>query len=122
LLEKTCVAKATKKDPIDYNVPLKPRKIAIIGGGISGLACALRLAQKKYEVTIFEKTDRLGGKLWDLLPSELFLGDIKSQFQFEKYDLHFNTEVRDLNQIKDQGFEAVYVATGKKDSSHTKAQ
>jgi Fe-S oxidoreductase len=112
LLEKTCVAKATKKDPTDYNVPTKPRKIAVIGAGSSGLACAVRLAQKKYDVTIYEKSDRLGGKLWGMLPQELFLGDIKRQFQFEKYDLYFNTEVKSIDEIRERGFEAVYVATG----------
>lgn len=113
LLEKTCVAKATKKDPTDYNVPIKARKIAIIGAGISGLACAVRLTQKKYDVTIYEKSGRLGGKLWELLPSELFLEDIKRQFQFEKYALNLNTEIKSIEEIKSDGFEAIYVATGK---------
>ncbi len=117
LLERTCVARATKKDPIDYNVPEKNRKIGIIGGGISGLACAVRLTQKKYEVTIFEKTDRLGGKLWDLLPSELFLSDIERQLQFEKYNLYFNSEVKNLDELKKYEFEAIYVATGKNGNS-----
>jgi len=113
LLEKTCVAKATKKAPPDYNVPLKDRKIAVIGAGISGLACAVRLAQKKYNVTIYEKTDRLGGKLWDLLPPELFLQDIEQQFQFEKYALHLNAEISSIDEIRSEDFEAIYVATGK---------
>ncbi|QOX64634.1 FAD-dependent oxidoreductase [Anoxybacterium hadale] len=117
LLEKTCVAKATRKDPTDYNVPLKKRKIAIVGAGISGLACALRLAQKKYEVTVYEKTGRWGGMLWDLLTSELFLADIERQLQFETYDLHFNTEIASIEELLDQDFEAVYVATGKGGSS-----
>jgi NADPH-dependent glutamate synthase beta subunit-like oxidoreductase len=113
LLEKTCVAKATKKDPTDYNVPLKDRKIAVIGAGTSGLACAVRLAQKKYNVTIYEKTGRLGGKLWDMLSPDVFLEDIKRQFQFEKYALNLDTEVRNIDEIRDQGYEAVYIATGK---------
>jgi len=113
LLEKTCVAKALKKDPTDYNVPIKNRKIAIIGAGISGLGCAIRLTQKKYDVSIYEKTDRLGGTLWDMLPPDLFLEDIKRQFKFEQYNLYLNTEINSIDQIRDQGYEAVYVATGK---------
>ncbi|WP_027400408.1 pyridine nucleotide-disulfide oxidoreductase/dicluster-binding protein [Anaerovorax odorimutans] len=113
LLEKTCVAKATKKDPTDYNLPIKNKKVAIIGAGISGLACALRLSSKKYEVTIFEKTDRIGGQLWDLLPSEVFLEDIRRQFQFENYTLNLNAEIKSIEEISNQGFDAVYVATGK---------
>ncbi len=113
LLEKTCVARATKKDPTDYNVPAKNRKIAIIGAGLSGLACAVRLAQKKYDVTIYEKTDRLGGELWELLPSEVFLSDIKRQFQYETYALHFNTEIKNIEELRSETFDAIYVATGR---------
>jgi NADPH-dependent glutamate synthase beta subunit-like oxidoreductase len=113
LLEKTCVAKATKKEPTDYNVPLKARKIAVIGAGISGLACALRLTQKKYDVTIFEKTGRPGGKLWDIMPPKIFLEDIAKQFKYEKIELKFNTEITNIDEIRRQGFETVYIATGK---------
>ena len=113
LLEKTCVARATKKNPTDYNLPVKNRKIGIIGAGISGLACALRLSSKKYNVTIYEKTDRIGGQLWDLLPSEVFLEDIHRQLQFENYALHLNTEIKSIEEIRSEEFEAIYVATGK---------
>ena len=112
LLEKTCVARATRKDPTDYNVPIKNRKIAIVGAGISGLACALRLTQKKYDITIFEKEERWGGTLWDTLAPELFLEDFNRQFQFEKYQIHFNTEIHTLQTLLDGEFEAVYLATG----------
>ncbi len=38
-----------------------PKSVAILGGGISGLTCALRLAQAGHAVTIFEGSDQLGG-------------------------------------------------------------
>jgi len=117
LLEQTCVRKATKKDPTDYNVPVKNRKIGIIGGGISGLACALRLSSKKYQVTLYEKSGRLGGQLWDLLPDSLFLEDIQRQFQFETYSLLLNTEIHDIKELASEEFEAIYIATGKDGTS-----
>lgn len=76
---------------------------AVIGAGIGGLAAALRLRHKGYEVTVFEKNDYAGGKLhaieqdgyrFDLGPSlftlpelvtelhELF-PNISSDFEFE---------------------------------------
>lgn len=113
LLERTCVAKATKKEPTDYNVPKKEGKIAIIGAGLSGLSCALRLAQKRYDVTIYEKSERLGGSLWDILPYELFLGDFERQFQFEEYDVLFNKEIKGIDDLSGEGYDAVFVATGK---------
>lgn len=39
------------------------KKIAVIGGGIGGMACARLLAIRGHEVTIFERTDRLGGQI-----------------------------------------------------------
>ena len=35
----------------------------VIGGGLGGLACALSLRARGFEVTIYEKNQHLGGKL-----------------------------------------------------------
>ena len=39
------------------------KKIAIIGGGISALACAVNLREKGLDFTLFEKEPAPGGKL-----------------------------------------------------------
>jgi glutamate synthase (NADPH) small chain len=39
------------------------RKVAIVGSGGAGLACAQQLARAGHEVTVFEKSDRVGGLL-----------------------------------------------------------
>ena len=45
--------------------PLKTDRIAIIGGGVSGLTAAFRLEQLGYEgVTLYEQDDRFGGKVY----------------------------------------------------------
>lgn len=41
----------------------KPKKIAIIGGGLSGLTAAYTLAKQGYHITIYEAMDKLGGFL-----------------------------------------------------------
>lgn len=112
LLEQACLDFTKNTDPADYNLPKKKGRIAIVGGGISGLACALRLATKKYEVEVFEKSDRIGGHLWDVLDSEIFLADIEHQFMHETYTLHCGSEITDLGELVSRGFDAVYVATG----------
>ena len=112
LLERACIDFAGDKSPTDYNLPRKKRKVAIIGAGISGIACALRLCMKKYEVEIFEREGRIGGSLWELLQPELFLKDIEQQFQFEHYVLHLNTEIKTIEDLDGLGFDAVYAATG----------
>ncbi len=45
------------------------KKIAIIGGGPAGITCAARLAQKGFLVTIYEKSDQLGGLLVHGIPN-----------------------------------------------------
>lgn len=109
LLEKAAVDHARRTDPNSYNLPPKKEKVAIIGAGISGLACALRLAAKKYNVTVYEKSERIGGHLWEVLPSELFLKEFEHEFKYEKYTLCLNTEITDLGHMD---FDAIYVATG----------
>lgn len=125
-LERTVVEQAKSKDPTYYNVPKKKQRTAVIGAGISGLACALRLASKKYEVEVFEASDRLGGHLWNIadgsdavggLTPEIFLAEFELQLSEEEIPIHFNRKIADLSELigdngEGQGFDAIYVATG----------
>jgi 2,4-dienoyl-CoA reductase-like NADH-dependent reductase (Old Yellow Enzyme family)/thioredoxin reductase len=43
--------------------PGPTQNIAVIGGGPAGMKCAMELFDRGHKVTIFEKTDRLGGQL-----------------------------------------------------------
>ncbi len=113
LLERTCVAKAKKKEPARYNLPKKQQKIAVIGAGLSGLACALRLASKKYEVVVFERERILGGQLKDFMSEKEYLAAIQLQMSKEEYQLITGMEITTLDQLVGQSFQAVYIATGK---------
>ena len=71
LLERATVEHAKRKTPNAYNLPPKGKRIAIVGGGLSGLGCALRLCNKKYDVTVFESGTVLGGSARALMdPAE----------------------------------------------------
>lgn len=41
--------------------------VAIVGGGISGLFCAMRLQAAGHDVAVFEASDRLGGRVMSVL-------------------------------------------------------
>ena len=58
-------------------------KVAIIGGGIAGLTAGY-LLNDKYDVTLFEKQDRLGGNMYTLKTHDGHVFDI-SIFFFNKH-------------------------------------
>jgi phytoene desaturase len=43
------------------------KKIAIIGAGTAGLATAIRLQSQGYDVTVFEKNPKVGGRMYQLV-------------------------------------------------------
>ncbi len=45
-----------------YEKAAKPKKIFVVGGGPAGLECAWLLSRREYDVTLFEKSDHLGGQ------------------------------------------------------------
>ncbi len=45
------------------HTPSQPLHVAIIGGGLAGLACAHELSQRGIKVTLLEKSPQLGGKI-----------------------------------------------------------
>jgi Fe-S oxidoreductase len=109
-LESAAVALTKKKEPLRLNVPPKAEKIAVVGGGLSGLACAMRLSSRGYRVIVYEKADRLGGSLWEHFPDGSFLEEIQMQFTNTNCEFKLSSEVKDLESL---GAEAVYVATGR---------
>lgn len=109
MLEDAAGRFARNTDPNSYNLPAKNKRVAVIGAGPSGLACALRLASKKYDVTVFERSDQIGGHLLDQLSPEVFLNEFERQFKYETYTLRLGEEITDLGGL---AFDAIYVATG----------
>ena len=98
-------------------VPTKsPKKVAIIGGGIGGMECALVLKQRGHKPVIFEKTNELGG-LFLTASAMSFKENDKELIEWYKkevakqgIDIRFNTEVTDLGTMR--GFDEIIVATG----------
>ena len=52
------------------------------------MAALLRLATKKYTVEVFEKTDRVGGRLRKSMDPSIFETDFDEQLSHLEYALH----------------------------------
>ena len=73
-LERRCVENVSGKRRVQL-LPKKDTRIAVFGAGIAGLTTALELLKKGFDVSLYERNDRLGGFLWEisenLLPREI---------------------------------------------------
>lgn len=97
-------------------LPKNKGTVAIIGGGLSGCVAALELDKKGYKVTIYEKTDRLGGSLWDYEGKGLETAIIEEELSViakKGITVCSNTEVTEEN-LKNysEKCDAVYLGTG----------
>lgn len=100
------------------NIQDKNKKVAVIGGGPSGLTAAAFLRRKGYQVTIYEKQKDLGGILKRGIPEfrlsneivEKTIGQILAlgvNVQFEK-ELGKNLNLADLK----KEYDAIYLSIG----------
>lgn len=93
----------------------KPKTIAVIGGGIGGMEAARIATLRGHKVTIYEKTDRLGGVFIAAAAPDFKEKDkeliqwYRRQIEQLKIPVKFNTNVTDLAQLK---ADEVIVATG----------
>lgn len=83
-----------------YRLPAAHKhKVAVIGGGPGGMQAAITAVQRGHEVTLYEKTDSLGGAL-KFAQHESFKHDLYRFAQWQAHQLellnvpvHLNTEV-----------------------------
>jgi len=108
-IEKACIMHARSKEPKDYNIPTKNKTVVIIGAGSSGIACALRLAVKKYRVEVYEAGQEIGGVLLRYEKSGIYSEELKRQISRENIQFHFGKRVSSLDGIS---YDAVFIATG----------
>ena len=100
------------------------KKIAVVGAGPAGLSCAYFLALDGYDVTVFEKEQKLGGMLSFGIPSFILEKNIiDAEIDvIKELGVTFKTGVeigKDilLDDLRAQGFRAFYLAIGAQKSS-----
>ena len=97
-------------------IPAKKTKtVAIIGGGIGGMAAARVASLRGHKVTIYEKSDKLGGVyIAAAMPSfkekdRMLIEWYRRQMDKLGIEIKLNTEIKDLSQIKAN---EIIIATG----------
>lgn len=109
------------RDNMATDIAKNGHKVAVIGSGPSGLACAYDLAKMGYDVTIFESLHKPGGVLTYGIPefrlpkAEVVESEINKLIQMGikiETDVFVGRTVT-IDQLFDkEGFEAVFVGTG----------
>lgn len=103
----------------EHNCMKNGHKIAVVGSGPSGLACAGELCNMGYEVTIYEAFHKAGGVLVYGIPEFRLPKNIVEHEidNLKKSGVNICTNVVvgktiTVDELLSDGFEAVYIATG----------
>lgn len=100
-------------------IPPTRDRVAVVGGGPTGLAAAGALARRGYRVTLFESSPVLGGMLALAvpryrLPQEVLLEDVEELLALG-VEVKTNAPLdagQSLEELQRQGFRAVFLAVG----------
>ena len=119
-IERTIIDKGFENGWVTPRIPAKRtgRRVAIVGSGPAGLAAADQLNQLGHSVTVYERSDRLGGLLMYGIPNMKLEKEIIERrvnlLRLEGIDFVVNTEVgKDItkDELRAQ-FDAVILCTG----------
>lgn len=102
----------------DFKYEKNGKKIAVVGSGPAGLTCAAFLARNGFEVTIYEKYDKLGGILRHGIPKfrldKRILDNAINKILSLGIDVEYNKELGvniSLNELSDK-YDEVFIAIG----------
>ena len=94
-------------------------KIAIIGAGPSGLTAAFYIRKKGHQVIIFEEKSAPGGMMYSAIPAYRLPQEVVKKEIQQVLDIGIELKTGkklgrdfDIPQLKADGYEAVYIATG----------
>ena len=115
----TCLVnpQAAYETELVYLKTKKPKRVAVVGGGVAGMSAATVAASRGHQVTLFEASSEVGGQfnLAEVVPGKEEFHETIRYFkvQIEKtgVELRLNTKIN-REQLEREGFDEVVVATG----------
>lgn len=99
--------------------PAKGQNVAVIGSGPAGITVAIKLAQRGYNVTIFERMERLGGMMRYGIPDFRLPQSILDRYtdKLRELGVHIrpNTTIGgalNLDVLFRDGYDAIFIGSG----------
>ncbi len=109
--------RACYETELNFDKASSAKKLAVIGGGMAGMAFSIYAAQRGHEVNLFEAKDHLGGQfnLAKNVPGkEEFIDSLRyftSELERQNIKVNLNSP-QSVEQLKEAGFDDVVLATG----------
>ena len=92
------------------------RKVAVIGGGPTGMSAAYFVGRAGIPVTLFERSDKLGGIVRHVIPafriSDAAIDKDVALMEKMGVDVRLNTEAPSVAELKAQGYTHIFFAVG----------
>lgn len=112
-----CLVNPQAVREMDYPNELadKPKKVAIVGAGPAGLSCAIYAAKRGHQVTLFERSNQIGGQfnLAKQIPGKEEFYETLRYFSRQLQLLNVDVRLEQLAQANDLiKFDEVIIATG----------
>jgi len=123
-IQRYLASAANKNGWSKLRIPKKSvgKKIAIIGAGPAGLACAAKLLEAGHTVTVFDKSAEFGGMIESAIPSDRQGASLKNEITAIFKDVPSNRFVKklgreldanfNLDTIMAEGFDAAFISVG----------
>jgi 2,4-dienoyl-CoA reductase (NADPH2) len=109
--------RACRETELNWTATVSPKRIAVVGAGPAGLACASVLAERGHRVTLFDAATQIGGQfnMAKRIPGkEEFVETLRyfrRRLELAKVDVRLGARVDAASLIAD-GFDDVVLATG----------
>lgn len=115
--EATCLVNPLAARETEWKIERAKKKqtVAVVGAGPAGMACALLAAQRGHHVTLFERSDKLGGQfnLAKVIPGKEdyahTIAYFDHQLRLNKVDIKLNHEAKVSDLL---AFDQIVLATG----------
>ncbi|MFW9888730.1 MAG: FAD-dependent oxidoreductase, partial [Candidatus Thorarchaeota archaeon] len=109
-------AREKGEEPFARIKPTKKKKVAIVGAGPAGIACAYDLVKLGYPVTVFEAKSEAGGLLRYAIPEYRLPREILREeiavVESLGVEIKTGVNVESISDLKRDGYKAVFLATG----------